>query len=934
MVAAAAKKGSAGFCIGTGLFFLIVLVCIGEVAVPRVLRASIHDALVQDTQSKMDTWLDPEKEWTDNISAPLYFMNLTNGKALLTTTPAPKPHFELINVTFVERSKFFDGAPSEDGDSYLYHEKWQFTAADPADLDLEIVQVNPAYLGAIYQLRPSETAVFSTLAPDLLAMVKLALGGYGAAAVASAELIAAAEATLGEPPGTIATSDDAAAAQFGTGVLMDLQTGAAYPSRSSVALMPSMQALGLCTYVELGSYLGADPAVATTLIGANPFAEGGTLATRLAAEGYVFSGFSMSVAEASAFLTTFTSGGTDQILTEDGGDNADSSTEAASGAASSGDAQADADSDNADAAAAAELPTCGSFYWGAPCLALFSTYVTQYLAAVDAADAAEVARLGSHLGANATTAAHESGTTTAVLWLPTFGTMHVTPLDGGGGGDAEVGCSSSAGGALCPLLAAAYLEYLTVYLPETLFVGCRLLGCADGASCMNDDGTHPLNGGLLVRRTVRELMHGWDDPLFGAVPASSVPVGVELEFRGLMGRWSGADTSLQTLRDAFVAGDEDAAEFSYEFLSGKRDITDANVWKARKGQQVAVPGDDGYPGWGDSGVPGEAFKTTGLRYIKNQPPQTRTNSPLAMVDNGYKSRPAFNASMTFFLTSLRRPMTIGCADDGLSPDDVADCPWHSVKGQSVLKFRAPDDVLLTTLNGRRDTACRGTVSAGYMATGGGTSSSSSAAGDAGADPPTGPTCDWLLRHDGVANLELLFDAPLAVTMAFMSQCDAAVRDAVSITAQRGDGDGEQEELHWSEEADELALFVEPITGLTIRGYERLQTNWYVERSMLDSRRYANLFSADTDNGDTFVWPYLYVKRQPEISDENAKDFRKLIYGAYDVGAALDCIGFVLFLLCTIMAIIMFGGGRIRSFGGRTRKPPAALTSVALTSVVA
>ena len=31
-------------------------------------------------------------------------MNLTNGKALLTTTPAPKPHFELINVTFVERS--------------------------------------------------------------------------------------------------------------------------------------------------------------------------------------------------------------------------------------------------------------------------------------------------------------------------------------------------------------------------------------------------------------------------------------------------------------------------------------------------------------------------------------------------------------------------------------------------------------------------------------------------------------------------------------------------------------------------------------------------------------------------------------------------------------------------------------------------------------
>ena len=882
MTAAAAKKGCAYACIGVGLFFLLVLVCIGEVAVPRVLRASIHDALVQDTQSKMDKWLDPQQEWTDNISVPLYFMNLTNGRELLTTTPAPKPHFELVNVTFIERSKFFDGAPSEDGESFLYHEKWEFVAANPEDLDMEIVQVNPAYLGAIYQLRPSETAVFGALAPDILGLVKLVLGVYGSAAVASAQLIAGAEATLGEPAGTIATPDDAAAAQFGTGVLMDLQTGAPYPSRSSVALMPSMQALGVCTYVELGSYLGHDPTVATPLIGANPFAAGGKgkLAALLATHGYAFSGFSMSVAEASAFLTTFTSGGGDPIPQESG---------------SGGDGT--------------DLLTCGSFYYGAPCAGLFSAYVSQYLAAVDAADAAEVARLGAHLGANVT--ADDSGTAHA-LWLPTFGTMLVTPL---GGGDAEVGCSSSAGGSLCPFLAAAYVEYLTVYLPETLFVGCRLLGCADGVSCMNDDGTHALNGGLLVRHTVRELMHGWNDPLFSAVPASSVPEGVELEFNGLMGRWASDETTLDTLREAFAAGDEAAADFSFEFFSGKRDIAEANKWKARKGQERVVPGEDGYPGWGDSGVPGDDFEMRGLRHIKHQPPQTRINSPLAMVDNGYKSRPNFNASMTFFLTSLRRPITIGCADDGTSPDDVGECPWHSVKGQSVLKFRAPDEVLRTTLNGRRDTACRGTVSAGYVAKGGGSSNA------AGVDP-AGPTCDWLLRHDGVANLEVLWDAPLAVTMAFMNQCDASIRDAVSIT-NRGSG----EELRWSEATDELALFVEPITGLTIKGYERLQTNWYVERSMLDSRRYANLFSSDTDNGDVFVWPYLYVKRQPEISDDDARDFRRLIYGAYDIGAALDCVGFVLFLMCTIMGIVMFGGGRIRSCGGRTRKSPPPITSV-------
>merc|ERR1711920_671425 len=74
-----------------------------------------------------------------------------------------------------------------------------------------------------------------------------------------------------------------------------------------------------------------------------------------------------------------------------------------------------------------------------------------------------------------------------------------------------------------------------------------------------------------------------------------------------------------------------------------------------------------------------------------------------------------------------------------------------------------------------------------------------------------------------------------------------------------------------------------------------------EKSMMDTRRYANLFSAETDNGDVFVWPFMYIKKEPAITASGARDFVKLIYGAYDAGFHLDAFGLVVFLSCAMLA---------------------------------
>merc|ERR1719491_1344461 len=464
-------------------------------------------------------------------------------------------------------------------------------------------------------------------------------------------------------------------------------------------------------------------------------------------------------------------------------------------------------------------------------------------------------------------------------FAPTYGTFTVKHLQT----NAMMSmCSSSAGGDLCPVVALAYAAYLTSYLPEKFFVGCQLLGCADG-SCMREDGTYPLNSGMFTRLSLYQMLHdGNSDRLFTVAPKEAVPAGVKLEYHGLLGQYAHMNANLEDVLQA----ESDLEKFSSVQLSGKTDMSRIREWVEFQGNHLVKEGDAAYPGWGNDGTPGKPFDFSGQHYLNNQPPQTEKNSPLAMSTRGHKSEPTSGTSIGFHLTTVKWPVTLGCGADGST---VGECEFHKVKGIQTKKFKVPADLLNTKKDGVVTDSCRGSVSKKFASDYPGTTSQ-------------GSTCDFLQRHDGVINMAVARGgAPLAVTHGYLGLTNASVRNAVSITMPGGAGPGGPKEIHYDDSKEELALFVEPITGSVITGYERLQTNWYIEKSMMDTSRYANVFSAESDNGDIFVWPFMYIKKEPAITDSGARDFTNLIYGTYDAGFHLDAFGLIVLLTCAMLA---------------------------------
>jgi hypothetical protein len=427
----------------------------------------------------------------------------------------------------------------------------------------------------------------------------------------------------------------------------------------------------------------------------------------------------------------------------------------------------------------------------------------------------------------------------------------------------------------------AYASYLVRYLPEKLFVGCKLLGGTPGA-----DGTSPLNSGLFVRRTLREMMHGYNDPLFAAVPAGVAPPGMTLEYNGLLGKYSAAAISLGDVRAAFATGATNASAWSQEFDAGVGDIANVNKWVSYKGVSVEDAGTKGYPGWGTNGTVGSPFVTTGLHYQNNQAPSQDTPSPWSMVTSSFKKiRPAFGKSISFYLTAIHRPVTIGCGADGSAPP--GECGYHEVKGIQTFRFAPSNHLLQLTVGGAPSADCAASR-----------------------------TCDWLMRHEGVINLAVAKGAPLAVTMGYLGRTASGLRDAVSITRATNPA----EEVHFDEAADGLALFLEPITGAAIRGQERLQTNFYIEKAFLSSGLYSNLFTTN----ETFVWPYMFLERLAELDDDQASSFKGALYRAYRIGFAVDILALVLFLL-GIVCTTLYCAMRVRAAnkGGMPTPGPTA-----------
>jgi hypothetical protein len=824
-----------GFCskqrCGCALVFwavlMAVLIIIGEVVMPNIVKNLVHQGLKIESAGDMSDYLKDEGDRIATASSTITVFNLTNAYAMQTQSPAPKPHFVPIEVAFTERQEKFDGEYIGGAHgSYKYSAFNTWTPANPADLDMQIVQVNPAYLGSIYALAPSEVTLYVGLSHTILGVVNQALVGFGAQMMAASG-------------GACADAAGCAALQFATSALSDaalsqasVAQGGPAVTGSSISMIPAVQALGVCTPVEIVRFMN-DVSVGVY----HPFVTGGSLATLLGAQGYVFSSFSMTPAQATAFLAMF------QL------------TGHPSGAPNY-------------ATALFQLVTGWS--------TALQTALAQQTAAAAASANGDAATAAT--AAAAATAAQQqaiaAATSIQTYFSTTFGTLMATPL--AGGGSAEIVCGSTVP-TLCPVVASAYVVYLIQYLGDTFFTGCQLVGT------MQPDGTGSLNSGLFIRRTLREILHGYVDPLFTAVPASAVPAGLTLEFNGALGNYSRAATTLADLRAAFASGAQNATEWSYEYNGGGADIKDVGKWVAREGETV---GDFGYDDNGRPATPPATaqFLITGKGYQNSQPPSDKAFSSMSMVANDFEdSEFAEGSSITFLLTTIRRMVTIGCGS-GFSPS--GSCAWHDVEGIKTHKFGARDGLLLTTVDGVRSTTCRGTTSR----MGGTTLPSSMATG-------TPPTCDWLMRDDGVINLEVVREAPFAVTLGYLGKTDPAIRNAVSITAAVGDAT----EVNYVEAQHELALYFEPITGQAVQGLERLQSNFYVEAAMLNSARYANVFSTTT----RFVWPYLFVQRHKKIESDDATRFKDNIYFAYRVGFALDIVGIVLCPLFLICACVMF-----------------------------
>jgi len=230
-----------------GASSLLVLIIIGEVFVPQMITSGLHELLVKDTPSEIADWCEPNK--AANVSITLKVFNLTNAHALQTVTPAPKPHFEAIDVEFTQMGTSFNCSLLDEGEKIKSYDWSKWVPTNPDVYSLEFVQVNPAYLGTIGALAPSEAMLLLGLSHNILGSVKRAMGAFGAGVLASGT---GAEKAVGHALGeNLSTAEAVGAAQYGTSAVTNLMGSMATgisPSLlgfTSVASDARMQAAGV-----------------------------------------------------------------------------------------------------------------------------------------------------------------------------------------------------------------------------------------------------------------------------------------------------------------------------------------------------------------------------------------------------------------------------------------------------------------------------------------------------------------------------------------------------------------------------------------------------------------------------------------------------------------------------------------------------------------
>jgi hypothetical protein len=171
-----------------------------------------------------------------------------------------------------------------------------------------------------------------------------------------------------------------------------------------------------------------------------------------------------------------------------------------------------------------------------------------------------------------------------------------------------------------------------------------------------------------------------------------------------------------------------------------------------------------------------------------------TASPLEAIDWGTI---ATGAPISLYFTDIRRDLQLRCQGG---------CAWERVQGKVYAKaytVHKEEQQYNLYEGGVASSSCGGAVSQQHYD-----------ASVAFGLPPAGrpSTCDYGMRYPWVFDLSQALGAPAAVTLAYCGNCDASVRDAVSI---RNASTGA--ELRYDAAVHGAGLWYEPLTGWLVRG---------------------------------------------------------------------------------------------------------------------
>jgi len=395
-----------------------------------------------------------------------------------------------------------------------------------------------------------------------------------------------------------------------------------------------------------------------------------------------------------------------------------------------------------------------------------------------------------------------------------------------------------------------YANYLSVRLSKDILIGDIIVGFP-----LDEGGVGSVNSGLFVRRTVGEVLFGWDDPLFAVMGLD------DEEYNGMFGK-------LYASPEAQEAAVLDASRT----YSRKTGVGSPNAANAQ--QEIMVQG------------------VTAITRRDDIAGGTCEDAYTLMILQDPETCPVWTETETIS----------GLSSDVQSAMTSEDWTWDNYMevGAEVDERHMWLAVLLRAMP--LSNAGEGTVGGGIRVHEFSTHPSTFL-GDCsdGVTPCNEANAKYRMdMGDGLIPMEYgSAGAPMVVSQPYFVHPDgelAGVLECLDLSAMPQD---------YNHKTMGSWLKVEPLTGTTMDAAVRLQVNFNVNSAMLNGGVHPNLF---TEEGcESIIWPFVIVEVLGGLTDSQAKDFRALVYGNIDMFKMIWYImgiGGALLAICGIALIVV------------------------------